>query len=71
MQGGGINGLEKFGLDRFLPGNGTAATSIKTVLGQHGKRIGTEGAQEAQQQFTQNLISNKTYNPIKGLKGRI
>ena len=62
LQGGASMASEKFGLDRFLPGNGTAATSIKPFLGNMAKRIGTEGAQEAQQQFTQNLISNKTYN---------
>ena len=68
LQGGASMASEKFGLDRFLPGNGTAATSIKPFLGNMAKRIGTEGAQEAQQQFTQNLISNKTYNPNQGLK---
>lgn len=68
LQGGASMVSEKFGLDRFLPGNGTAATSIKPFLGNMAKRIGTEGAQEAQQQFTQNLISNKTYNPNQGLK---
>lgn len=64
LQGGASAASEKLGIDRFLPGNGVTGN----ILTKAGKRFLTEGAQEAQQQFTSNLISNKTYNPNQSLK---
>lgn len=63
---GALQGLvesasEKIGLDKLkVPGAGNFA--VKTL-----KRFGTEGTQEAGQQFLQNLVTNKTYNPNQGL----
>jgi len=63
---GGIGALsEKYGVDKFIPGKGNVAGNFVTRMG---KRIFTEGAQEAQQQFTQNYIANKAYNPNQSLK---
>lgn len=62
---GGLGALsEKFGVDRFLPGNNVTGNTVTKLV----KRGLTEGAQEVQQQFTQNLIANKAYNPEQGLK---
>lgn len=55
---------EKWGLDRFLPGEGSGSNMAINAV----KRFATEGGQEAQQQFTQNLIANKLYDPTQGLK---
>lgn len=63
LQGGASALSEKYGIDKFLPGNGVTGNIVTRA----GKRFLTEGAQEAQQQFTQNLIANKSYNPNQGL----
>ena len=64
LQGGASALSEKIGVDRFIPGNNVAGSSLVRAA----KRFLTEGTQEAQQQFTQNLITNKTYNPNQSLR---
>lgn len=62
LQGGVEAATEKIGLDKLkVPGGSNFV--INTL-----KRFGTEGMQEGGQQFAQNLITNKTYNPNQGLK---
>ena len=63
VQGAASYASEKFGLDKFAP-EGASPNMIINAL----KRFGTEGAQEAQQQFTQNLIANRLYDSAQGLK---
>jgi len=63
LQGGASALSEKFGIDRFIPGKGNTGS----LLTKAAKSFITEGTQEAQQQFTQNLIANKTYDPSKSL----
>jgi hypothetical protein len=64
LQGGASALSEKIGVDRFLPGNNVAGSTLVRAA----KHFLTEGTQEAQQQFTQNLITNKTYNPNQSLR---
>lgn len=64
LQGGASALSEMVSVDRFLPGNNVAGSSLVRAA----KRFLTEGTQEAQQQFTQNLITNKTYNPNQSLR---
>ena len=49
----------------FLPGNGTAATSIKPFLGNMAKELVQRAHKLQQIIYTRTLIS-KTYNPNQG-----
>lgn len=63
LQGVATAASEKVGIDRFLPGSGGSNALINAL-----SRFGTEGGQEAQQQFTQNFITNRAYDSTQGLK---